>query len=143
MTSPCRYENKRTNADAISGEHRDTMRKINQRERELTFEIGEQLLAMFLIEVNDQLGVGLGAEDMPFGFELRAPLGKIEELAVADDRDAAVLVENRLLAVVDADDAQPAMREFDPRGKRKPQSSGLRWTSAAAMRRIVRRSSPC
>src|SRR5262245_11614121 len=95
----------RTDADAISRQNRDAARKIDQRKGELTFEMRKQLLAMFLIEVNQQLGIGVSAENMYLGFELRPPLGEIEEFPVADDGDAAVFVENRLSAVFDADDA--------------------------------------
>ena len=77
--------------------------------------MGKQFLAMLLIEVNDQLGVAVSAKDMASGFEFRPPLGKIEEFSVADHRDGPVLVENRLAAVLDAHDAEPAMRKSNAR----------------------------
>ena len=109
----------RTDADAISRQYRDAAREIHQHEGELTFEMGKQILAVFLIEMNDQLGVAVSAEHMPLGLELRPPLGEIEELSVADDRDGAVLIENRLAAVVHAHDAQSAMRKSNSRRKQE------------------------
>jgi len=56
---------------------------------------------------------------MSLSFELRPPLGEIEELSIADDRDAAVLVEDWLSAVVEPHDAESTMRERNPRRKQK------------------------
>ncbi len=85
--------------------------EIDEHEGELSLEIGEQRLAMLLIEMDDELGIGVRAEDMAARLELGAPLGKVEELAVADHRNAAVLVEQRLPPVLDADDREPPMGE--------------------------------
>src|SRR5262245_62052688 len=68
----------------------------------------------------NQLGVALRAEYMPFCFELCAPLDKVEELHVANDRDAAILVEDRLPAVFNTYDAQPPMRKPNSRSKQEP-----------------------
>jgi hypothetical protein len=61
---------------------------------------------------------------MPLSFEIRPPLGEIEELSIADDRDAAILVEEWLSAVLYAHDAKPAMREANPRGKQETRIIG-------------------
>ena len=45
----------------------------------------------------------------PFGLQLGPHLGVVEQLAVEDDGDGAVLVADRLPAVGQADDAQPAV----------------------------------
>jgi len=74
---------------------------------------------MLLVEVHDQLTVALRAEDMPLSFEIRPPLGEIEQLSIADDRDAAILVEEWLSAVLYSHDAKPAMREANPRRKQE------------------------
>src|SRR5262245_42853541 len=80
----------------------------------------KQILAVLLVKMHDQFGVAVGAEHMPLGFELCTPLGKIKELAVTDDRNAAILVENRLSAVMHPNDAQPPMSKTDARSKQKP-----------------------
>ena len=46
-------------------------------------------------------------------FELGLHFGIVEELAVEDDDDGAVLVGDRLLAVEEPDDAEPAIGEPD------------------------------
>ncbi len=51
----------------------------------------------------------MGAEDMALGLELRPPLRIIEQLAIADDGDGAVLVEDRLPPVLEPENAQAAM----------------------------------
>ena len=45
--------------------------------------------------------------------ELAAQLGMIEDLAVEDDRVAAVGAEDRLVAALDVDDAEPAHAEAE------------------------------
>jgi hypothetical protein len=59
------------------------------------------------------------AEDTPFSFKLRPLLGEIEQLSIADNRDAPVLVEDRLSAIIEPHDAEPAMREPNPRRKQE------------------------
>ena len=112
-------EEQGTDADAIPGEQHRPAREVDKHEGKLPFEEGEQLLAMLLVEMNDQLGVAVGAEHVALGLELDALLGIIEQLAIADDGDAAILVEDRLLAVLEPENAQPAMRKPDPRHKQK------------------------
>ena len=50
---------------------------------------------------------------MPLRFELGLHFGIVEELAVEDGDDGAVFVVDRLLAVREADDAEPAIGEPD------------------------------
>ncbi len=49
----------------------------------------------------------------PFALQSGLLLGIIEQLAVEDDRDGAILVADGLPAVGQADDAQPAVGEAD------------------------------
>src|SRR5207248_9017476 len=53
-------------------------------------------------------------------FEVGALLGVLEELAVEDDPDGAVLVGDGLLAVGEADDGEPAAGEFEAGGVEEP-----------------------
>jgi hypothetical protein len=111
MRSPCLDQN--------SGQ---PLGEIDQDEGELALQMGEQILAVLLIEMHDQLAVAMGAEHMTPRLKLRLPLGIVEQLAVADDGDRAVLVENGLVAVRDTDDAKPLLREADPR---REQETGI------------------
>ena len=75
--------------------------------------------AVLLVEVDDHLGVALRGERWPRALQLRAQLAVVVDLAVQDDDDRAVLVEDRLVAGLEVDDAQaldaearaPAMME--------------------------------
>ena len=49
----------------------------------------------------------------PLASQLRLALGIVEQLAVEDDGDGAVLVEDRLLAVGEADDGEAAVGEAE------------------------------
>ena len=69
--------------------------------------------------MDDQLRVAVGAEHVALGLELDAPFGIIEQLAVADDGHATILVEDRLLAVLQPEDAQPTVRKPDSRHEQK------------------------
>ena len=69
--------------------------------------------------MDDQLRVAVGAEHVALGLELDAPFGIIEQLAVADDGHATILVEDRLLAVLQPEDAQPTVRKPNSRHEQK------------------------
>ncbi len=73
----------------------------------------EDALAVFLVEVDDDLGVGVRAEHVALGLQFRLALGIVEQLAVVDDGDALILVEDRLLAVAETDDGKPAVGEAE------------------------------
>jgi hypothetical protein len=57
--------------------------------------------------MNDRLAVSGGAQRVPALDELGSQLGEVVDLAVEDRLDLAVLVEHRLGAAADVDDAQP------------------------------------
>ena len=75
----------RADADAVAGEEDRAPGKVDQRQRELPFELGEHCLTVLLVEVHDQLGVGVGAKDVAPGLQRGLALGVVEELAVEDD----------------------------------------------------------
>ena len=64
-------------------------------------------------QVRDQFGVRVSAESMSFRFELGPNLGVLEELAVEDAPNGAVLVGDRLLAVSQPHDREPAVGEAE------------------------------
>ena len=73
-----------------------------------------EIRAVFLVKMGDDLAVRAGAEDMTSALEPGAFLDVIEELPVGDGDDAAVFVGEGLAAVAEADDAQSAVDEADP-----------------------------
>ena len=105
----------RTDADAVAREQHDALGEVEQHEGELPLELREQILAVLLVEMHDQLAVAAAAEDMAARLQLGLALRVVEQLAVADHGDGAVLVEDWLLAVTKPDDAEPLLDGADAR----------------------------
>ena len=63
--------------------------------------------------MRDQLGVAVRAENVAFRFELGLHFRIVEEFAVEDGDDGAIFVVDRLFAVREPDDAEPAIGEPD------------------------------
>ena len=105
----------RLDAQPVAGEEQRLLVAVPEREREHAAEARHALLAPGLPGVDDHLGVAAGAEDVAQRLQLGHQLLEVVDLAVEDDADAAVLVEQRLLAGGDVDDRQPAMAEADAR----------------------------
>ena len=77
----------------------------------LALEMLEHLLAVVFPQVRNQFGVGVRAEDVALRFERGSLFRVVEEFAVEDGPDGAVFVRDRLLAVGEADDREPAIGE--------------------------------
>src|SRR6185503_19275874 len=103
----------RADADAVAGEEDGALGEINERDGELALQVLEDAFAILLVKVDDDLGVGVRPEDVALGLELRLALRIIEQLAVVDDGDGAILVEDRLRAVAETDDRQAAVGEAE------------------------------
>ena len=69
--------------------------------------------ALLLVEVGDHLGVALRGEAVARALQALAQLAVVVDLAVEDDRDRAVLVEDRLVAGREVDHAQALDPEPD------------------------------
>jgi hypothetical protein len=76
-------------------------------------QVADAVLAVLLVEVQDDFHVGAGAEAVARREQPLAQLGAVVDLAVADQRDVAGLVEDRLGAALEIDDAQAAEAERD------------------------------
>src|SRR5262245_29643527 len=68
---------------------------------------------MFFVEMDQDFGIALGPEPVAAGFEIAAQLPVIVALAIEDDLNRAVLVADRLVASLQVDDGEPAMRQAD------------------------------
>src|SRR5262249_10273207 len=86
-----------------------------EREGEHAAEVLDAIGAPRFPAVHDHFGVGLRAKHMAEGLELRNQFLIVVDLAVEDDDDGAVLVEERLLAGRDVDDREASMAERDAR----------------------------
>src|SRR4029078_9915385 len=87
----------RADAGAVAGEEDGALREVDERQCELAAQLLEDALAVLLVEVDDDLGIGMGAEDVALGLQLGLALGIVEQLAVVDDGDVAILVEDGTL----------------------------------------------
>jgi hypothetical protein len=107
----------RADADAIACQDHHPLGEIEQREGKLALQMREQILAVLLIEMHDQLAIAAGAELMTPRLKLGLALRIVEQLAVARHGERAVLVDDRLLAVAQAYDAEPLRGGADPWGE--------------------------
>ena len=81
---------------------------------ELTAQVIEHPLLVVFPGVRNQLGIAVGPELMAATFQPGLGFGVVEELAVEDDVNAAVLVADGLPAVAEANDAEPARGQPQP-----------------------------
>jgi len=102
-------------AEAVARHEQDLLRGIPQCESKHSVEAVEAGDAPFFPGVNNHLGIAAGAEYMAQGRELGHQRLKIVDLAVVDDADRSVLVEQRLIAGREVDYRQPTVAEPDPR----------------------------
>jgi len=84
--------------EVVAGEEEPAPLGVPDREGELAVEMEDEVLAVLLVQVDQHLDVGVGAEDVAPLAERVAQLPVIEDLAVADQDDGAVLVVDRLIA---------------------------------------------
>ena len=106
---------KRADAEPVPGQDQAALTTIPKGQGELAAQVFEHRLAVVFPQVGDQLRVAVGAEPVPLALQLGLALGIVEQLAVEDDGDGSVFVEDRLLAVGQADDAEPPRRQPNAR----------------------------
>ena len=100
---------KRLHAQPVTGEEQRRAVAIPEREGEHSAKALDARFAPGLPCVHDDLGVAFRAERVAERGELGDQLLEVVDLSVVDDRDAAILVEQRLLAGGDRDDRQATM----------------------------------
>src|SRR4029079_44867 len=103
----------RADTDTVARKQHDALGEVEQHEGELPLELREEILAVLIVEMHDQLAVAAAAEDMAARLKLGLALGVIEQLAVADHGNGTVLVEDWLLAITKPDDAEPLLDGAD------------------------------
>ena len=103
----------RLHADAIPREQQAALPGVPDGEREHAAEALDRAVAPFLVAVDDDLGVGAGAEAMAARRQVRPHVGEVVDLAVEDGPDGAVFVAERLIAGREIDDAEPPVSEPD------------------------------
>src|SRR5205807_8909878 len=83
-------------AEPVSREHEAPALRIPQGEGEHAAQLVDEVRAVLLVEVDDDLGVAPRGEPVPLRLEPPLELLEVVDLAVEDDLDGAVLVPERL-----------------------------------------------
>jgi hypothetical protein len=102
-------------AEAVAAEDDALARPVPQGDGELAAQVLEHPLLVVLPAVGDDFGVAVGGEAVAAALQFGLHLGVVEQLAVVDDGDGAVLVADRLPAVSQPDDAEAPRGEADAR----------------------------
>jgi hypothetical protein len=63
--------------------------------------------------MDDHLGIGLGRESVPLGFEGWTDFSEVVDFTIEDDGNRPGLVEDRLLPAGEIDDAEPTISQRD------------------------------
>ena len=98
-------------AEAVAAEHQGAPGGVPDGQGEHAAEQGEHARALVLVEVDEHLGVAVGAEGMSARLEAVAEGGEVVDLAVEDGPDGAVLIGQRLVAAGKVDDGEPTEPE--------------------------------
>jgi hypothetical protein len=98
----------RADAEAVAGQHQPFAAAVPQGQGELPPQPLEHPFLAILPEMGDHLRVAVGAEAVAARLQLGLFLGVVEEFTVVDDVNGSVLISDRLPAVRQADDAEPA-----------------------------------
>src|SRR4051812_32052602 len=97
----------RRNAEAVAAEMELMFRLIPQRDRKLSAQFFPHLLAMVLKQMRNDLGIAVRNQAVATPAQFDSSLDVIEKLAVEHNRDGAVFIADRLLAISQTDNAQP------------------------------------
>ena len=82
----------RAHSESVPGNEHRVARAIVDRECELAVEAVQDIDSPFLVAVNEDLSIGVGAEDVPALLQLPAQLRVIVNLAVVGDDYLAILI---------------------------------------------------
>ena len=106
-------EEQRLLAEGVAGEHEPLRLLVPEGEGEHAAKPADRLEVPGAEGLDEDFGVGGGAEAVAEVQQLFAELDVVVDLAVEDDGVAAVRAPHRLLAAADVDDRQAAMTEPD------------------------------
>jgi hypothetical protein len=97
---------------AIAGEQKAVAARVEQRKGKHSVQAPHALEPVFLVQMEDHLAIAPRAKRVSPGQQLRSEFPEVVDLAVRDQRDAAVLVAHRLIGLgTEIDDRQAAMAE--------------------------------
>ena len=101
----------RPHSEPITRQEERPLPRVPNGKCKLAIETLEAVRAKFLERVHDDFRVALGGEAVPAGFQFRTQLEVVENLAVEDDPEGAVLVGDRLLAGAEINNAEPGVAQ--------------------------------
>src|SRR4028119_519739 len=91
-----RGEVQRVNTKRVARQQEPAPPNVIEGEGKLAVQPAQKLLPVLLVEMEDDLHVAARAEDVPLPRKLAPQVGLVEDLAVADQRQRAGLVVERL-----------------------------------------------
>src|SRR5262249_20575199 len=86
---------------------------VPERERVHAVEFADEVIAVLLVRMHDDLGVTAGTEAVPGLLETSSELAEVVDLAVAHDPQPLVLVGDGLMTAREIDDGEAAHPEQD------------------------------
>ena len=105
----------RLHPEPVPGQEETALPPVVDGEREDPPQQGDHLLAGFLVQVDEDLGVRGAAEAVAAALQLGGELPVVVDLAIVDDPDAPILVAHRLVAGGrQVDERQAAVHELAP-----------------------------
>ena len=110
---PASRGEERADAEPVARQKEAAVPHVPDGDRELAVEAGQAVGSVLLVRVQDDLGVGGGAEPVPSGLQVQSQLRVVEHLTVEDDPQGLVFVRDGLLAGAQVDDAQAGIAEPD------------------------------
>ena len=103
----------RANADAVAHQQQAAALGIPQCNGELAVEVLDKAFTIAVVEVQDDFGVGFGAEPVPHGQQRFAQFDVVEDLTVEAHPDAATRIAHRLGTIDQINDGQARMGQAD------------------------------
>src|SRR5439155_7045897 len=101
----------RLNSAAVSRSQKPAIAGIPYNKGEFSIEPMDKIHTMLLVEMNDDFGVRMGAETMALIDQFFSQLFVVVNFTIESDADGAVLVVERLVSLLEVDDAQANMAE--------------------------------
>src|SRR5262245_10333137 len=96
----------RLDAESISHDIQEVLALIEKGDREFAAEMCDEILSIFLVQVNDDLGIRTCTETVPPPDKISGGVRKPVQLAVEDHPDRAIFIRQRLLSTLEIDDGQ-------------------------------------
>src|SRR6185312_4091455 len=129
----------RLDPEPVAPGDQQALRLVVEQEGELSAQMLEAVEPMFLVQIDDDLGIALGLEAVALRLERAPDPLEIVNFAIRRKDDAAVLADHRLLAGDEVDDGEPRMRDRQPRVFVDEQPAPIRPAVAQRFEHVLKR----